>query len=117
MGARTALAMALAAPQRVSNLILGGVGSKLREPSPPVTGNPMAEAMLADDPASIAQPMLQSFRQFADEQGEDRKALAAFTQVKNPRSEEHTSELQSLMRISYAVFCLKKQNKKKTIQS
>src|SRR3546814_6587966 len=27
------------------------------------------------------------------------------------RSEEHTSELQSLMRISYAVFCLKKKNK------
>src|SRR3546814_3947967 len=27
-----------------------------------------------------------------------------------PRSEEHTSELQSLMRISYAVFCLKKKN-------
>src|SRR3546814_9626461 len=29
--------------------------------------------------------------------------------VKSHRSEEHTSELQSLMRISYAVFCLKKQ--------
>src|SRR3546814_8090844 len=29
-----------------------------------------------------------------------------------PKSEEHTSELQSLMRISYAVFCLKKKNKK-----
>src|SRR3546814_9427735 len=29
------------------------------------------------------------------------------------RSEEHTSALQSLMRISYAVFCLKKKNKKK----
>src|SRR3546814_1110117 len=29
------------------------------------------------------------------------------------RSEEHTSELQSLMRISYAVFCLKKKNKQK----
>src|SRR3546814_7775177 len=29
----------------------------------------------------------------------------------NARSEEHTSELQSLMRISYAVFCLKKKNK------
>src|SRR3546814_2664087 len=29
------------------------------------------------------------------------------------RSEEHTSELQSLMRISYAVFCLKKKNKLK----
>src|SRR3546814_7154867 len=31
------------------------------------------------------------------------------------RSEEHTSELQSLMRISYAVFCLKKKTKKKHI--
>src|SRR3546814_5801129 len=30
-----------------------------------------------------------------------------------PRSEEHTSELQSLMRISYAVFCLKKKKKPK----
>src|SRR3546814_4991240 len=32
------------------------------------------------------------------------------------RSEEHTSELQSLMRISYAVFCLKKKNTKKTLK-
>src|SRR3546814_4810888 len=32
------------------------------------------------------------------------------------RSEEHTSELQSLMRISYAVFCLKKKKKKSVIQ-
>src|SRR3546814_3157283 len=31
----------------------------------------------------------------------------------NSRSEEHTSELQSLMRISYAVFCLKNKKKKK----
>src|SRR3546814_4176162 len=31
------------------------------------------------------------------------------------RSEEHTSELQSLMRISYAVFCLKKKKKKQHI--
>src|SRR3546814_6241129 len=31
--------------------------------------------------------------------------------AKGVRSEEHTSELQSLMRISYAVFCLKKKNK------
>src|SRR3546814_7126733 len=34
--------------------------------------------------------------------------LALF--VQSARSEEHTSELQSLMRISYAVFCLKKKN-------
>src|SRR3546814_2759702 len=33
------------------------------------------------------------------------------------RSEEHTSELQSLMRISYAVFCLKKKNKQQTKQT
>src|SRR3546814_5565436 len=32
------------------------------------------------------------------------------------RSEEHTSELQSLMRISYAVFCLKKKKTKTTVQ-
>src|SRR3546814_9545784 len=32
------------------------------------------------------------------------------------RSEEHTSELQSLMRISYAVFCLKKKNQQLTKQ-
>src|SRR3546814_1176933 len=32
------------------------------------------------------------------------------------RSEEHTSELQSLMRTSYAVFCLKKKKKKKNLQ-
>src|SRR3546814_4985467 len=33
-------------------------------------------------------------------------------QYRGKRSEEHTSELQSLMRISYAVFCLKKKTKK-----
>src|SRR3546814_9748790 len=33
-----------------------------------------------------------------------------------PRSEEHTSELQSLMRISYAVFCLKKKKLKNKTQ-
>src|SRR3546814_5916638 len=35
-----------------------------------------------------------------------------FSGIKLFRSEEHTSELQSLMRISYAVFCLKKKNYK-----
>src|SRR3546814_9515533 len=39
----------------------------------------------------------------------------AYDELREKRSEEHTSELQSLMRISYAVFCLKKkkQNKNK----
>src|SRR3546814_10726256 len=35
--------------------------------------------------------------------------------IANSRSEEHTSELQSLMRISYAVFCLKKKKAKKKV--
>src|SRR3546814_3402042 len=47
----------------------------------------------------------------------EEKAAAGHTQLPKPReirrSEEHTSELQSLMRISYAVFCLKK--KKNTL--
>src|SRR3546814_10080737 len=38
---------------------------------------------------------------------------AAMQVMVETRSEEHTSELQSLMRISYAVFCLKKKNKTK----
>src|SRR3546814_1931364 len=42
--------------------------------------------------------------------------LAALQHVV-PRSEEHTSELQSLMRISYAVFCLKNKNTHKYTQT
>src|SRR3546814_10746124 len=37
---------------------------------------------------------------------------AVFTPRESPRSEEHTSELQSLMRNSYAVFCLKKNTRR-----
>src|SRR3546814_3222938 len=40
-------------------------------------------------------------------------SLSALPVVALERSEEHTSEIQSLMRISYAVFCLTKKNKKK----
>src|SRR3546814_3978062 len=40
------------------------------------------------------------------------KRLRAGAHVRTERSEEHTSELQSLMRISYAVFCLKKKTNK-----
>src|SRR3546814_1821960 len=39
--------------------------------------------------------------------------LKAYRHWLTMRSEEHTSELQSLMRISYAVFCLKKKNTKR----
>src|SRR3546814_5572041 len=50
--------------------------------------------------------------------GQDDAFLAARTTGWDEvRSEEHTSELQSLMRISYAVFCLKKKNKRKQQQT
>jgi pimeloyl-ACP methyl ester carboxylesterase len=75
MGARLALATALAQPERFDRLILGGVGGRMFEPPP--AGNPMAEAMEADTIDQISEPLLKSFRMFADEQGEDRKALAA----------------------------------------
>src|SRR3546814_12693328 len=45
-----------------------------------------------------------------DRHGQGRRGKHRPSQAKR-RSEEHTSELQSLMRISYAVFCLKKKNK------
>src|SRR3546814_8213313 len=46
----------------------------------------------------------------AGQRADARRALV----VDDVRSEEHTSELQSLLRISYAVFCLKKKNNKET---
>src|SRR3546814_2355280 len=45
---------------------------------------------------------------------EDRRGEVVARIEPKARSEEHTSELQSLMRISYAVFCLKKKNTKRT---
>src|SRR3546814_3303638 len=47
-------------------------------------------------------------RQLTSAGAQPRKAKALAKRA--PRSEEHTSELQSLMRTSYAVFCLKKNN-------
>src|SRR3546814_1170141 len=45
--------------------------------------------------------------------GGQRQRVAMGRAIVRNRSEEHTSELQSLMRISYAVFCLKKKKNKK----
>src|SRR3546814_8528353 len=49
------------------------------------------------------------FRELSERRGWGAEEIAARFGVS--RSEEHTSELQSLMRISYAVFCLKKKQK------
>src|SRR3546814_1753388 len=52
-------------------------------------------------------------QQDCDERGHDQIIVAERHRSRGCRSEEHTSELQSLMRISYAVFCLKKKKNKR----
>lgn len=85
MGTRTAMQMALGHPDRVNNLFLGGVGGKMFDPPRANEhGESIVSAMSAEDPATIRTEFLKSFRQFADEQGEDRMALAAFSQAANP---------------------------------
>ncbi len=84
MGTRTALQMALDAPDRIGHLMLGGVGGKLFDPPRPGASEAMQQAMAAADPETISEPFLKSFRQFADEQGEDRQALAAMSAAQNP---------------------------------
>ena len=81
MGARLALQMALAHPGRVSNLIVGGIGGRMLQPPPgPAPSMSMAEAMRAEDPETITEKTMKGFRLFAEQQGEDRLALAAFSE-------------------------------------
>lgn len=92
MGARTALQMAVDAPDRISNLLLGGIGGKLFDPPREGGVEQMAQAMRAEDPATIQNEMLKSFRLFADEQGEDRGALAAFSAATSPPLDREAME-------------------------
>src|SRR3546814_1104197 len=81
---------------------VGSIPSSIRLPA--VAGSrsrPRARMAAAARAASHSNPSI-----------DDSKVMAAPA----PRSEEHTSELQSLMRISYAVFCLKKKNTKRNNQ-
>src|SRR3546814_10309027 len=81
----------------------------------------LCETEEEDQPAALATrflrrnpPSLASMRPLSISRTAAQRALSVsfslFAQRANGRSEEHTSELQSLMRISYAVFCLKKKN-------
>src|SRR3546814_5780949 len=66
----------------------------------------LREAQAAALPAGgVLGVLAQEFLRFLGADGEDHRGRLPRQGV---RSEEHTSELQSLMRISYAVFCLKK---------
>ena len=75
MGARISAFLALAEPALVATLVFGGLGIGM------VDGvgdwDPIAAALLADDPAAIESRRAQSFRAFADQTRSDRRALAA----------------------------------------
>src|SRR3546814_6966067 len=70
----------------------GGTGCRAERGHPALSGTPAGAAAPA---GGLCQPC---------------PARSAAAGRSSGRSEEHTSELQSLMRISYAVFCLKKKN-------
>src|SRR3546814_17789521 len=66
-----------------------------------------SEIINDDNPETLIRIILQGYDARAEY-----AAMPPFATQLSDRSEEHTSELQSLMRISYAVFCLKKKNTK-----
>src|SRR3546814_2235160 len=74
-----------------------------------VGGRAFAVSQHAIDAVAHLQPVLERFDVDVGRAHLDR---ALDDEVDQARSEEHTSELQSLMRISYAVFCLKKKKEK-----
>src|SRR3546814_8381190 len=80
--------------------------------------SPRIRASYARDPAVLRRhpPRRQRLRR-ARLQPLGRARLHEPPELPGPRSEEHTSELQSLMRISYAVFCLKKKKSNKNNNS
>src|SRR3546814_5537430 len=59
-------------------------------------------------------PQVRATLRRSDTSGARSRADIGLLAAKRLRSEEHTSELQSLMRSSYAVFCLKKKTNKRT---
>src|SRR3546814_3268336 len=66
---------------------------------------------------TLFRSMSTGFERSAASSRASRSSAAAAISGMDRRSEEHTSELQSLMRISYAVFCLKKKNKILNLQN
>src|SRR3546814_10191240 len=91
----------------------------------PRTGTTLTSNLLAADPARRSPltweiddpvpPVSSNDMLINDPRAQGRLAQEKAMLAANPemgRSEEHTSELQSLMRISYAVFCLKKKKRK-----
>ncbi len=75
MGARITAFLALEHPKRVRSALLGGLGDQLVKPF--TAADRIVAALEAGDLSDIADPLGRAFRQFADQTGSDRKALAA----------------------------------------
>src|SRR3546814_6319008 len=92
------------------------VRAEVEEPGPAVAVGQAASESAADSGSSQISELVRRIDKYQSTRGQPaapRAPRAAFLFETGPdgvihRSEEHTSELQSLMRISYAVFCLKK---------
>src|SRR3546814_637191 len=81
--------------------------------SPARLSGAILSAGLAIGTVVLHEPRISIRRMVAEDADEEEGRLnAALREMYSSRSEEHTSELQSLMRISYAVFCLTKKNMK-----
>src|SRR3546814_4458505 len=97
--------MGCAVGAQSSRTLLGNGRARARRPAPACVrategrGTPMSGAGLA-----LRRALVAALRADVELAGQ----LSGVFDAPLPRSEEHTSELQSLMRISYAVFCLKK---------
>jgi len=75
MGARISAVTVIRHPERVGSVVLGGLGSGMVEGVG--EWDIIAEALLAEDPASVTHARGKMFRTFADRTGSDRQALAA----------------------------------------
>src|SRR3546814_3399234 len=93
-------------------------GGEVIEPAGRVTRTPVPDDHRRRSVLHLEQQALRILETFLDAHQEaDRLAAVDDAVIVGQRSEEHTSELQSLMRISYAVFCLKKKTKHITIHN
>src|SRR3546814_2362618 len=88
------------------------VGASGNATGRPIAHQPYSDARAASSKASHARGSRRTTGAASDDMRQTVDGDESACQLSRARSAEHTSELQSLMRISYAVYCL---NKKKTI--
>src|SRR3546814_9163945 len=92
----------------------GGINAEAEVSSAQQYATAMLDAMNAGETAQQVQNAISLIAILAEKATTEAALVEEALSGADYRSEEHTSELQSLMRISYAVFCLKKKKKKYT---